>query len=580
MTTAVKHVLAVDEWIANASQRSRVTQSRCRDEPTLGEFSMCAAREIARGGHYVIVVEGRMGIGLTQGEVFAERFEVERELGSGGMGTVYLAIDTQTSLKVALKLLWPNRLSSEVMRQRFQREAEIGRSVRHPNIADAIASGLTEDGTPWFAMEYVQGETIEKHVQRDGPLKADDALVLLRQICSGLGAAHDQRIVHCDVSYRNALVRSDRGSGIVGKIIDFGVAKVLGASTTGTTQVLGTRVFMAPEQYRGRELAPSTDVWALGLLAFFVLTGKEYWVTEDSPERGAPPRIAETASSRAARLAPNVKLPPGFDVWFKRCTRESPTERFADANAAGEALSSWHSPQVDPFATTEQRPFLPRWRWLPLLGTVLVVGGVVVVLGDWRVPTGSEPPGPSVPTAWATAALPASSSRTPAPAPAPSVDVVQCPQSCCDHNIPCEAPSRNCVARWKCILCRDGVDARAWRLELRNVRLPAGSSWHGVQVCVSPAQASAYRQNCVFLSGRPGSAARVFDFPAQQGSAGEYIKVLGRENASGKLVRIAEKEVSMLIGAESICNGFSLAGFKQVDGTVLGVSFGLVEAAK
>lgn len=326
-----------------------------------------------------------MALGFDTGEMIADRFEVIRELGSGGWGTVYLTKDRISLSLVAVKLLWPNRMRDEVMRSRFLREVEIGRTIVHPNIATFLDAGFAGE-IPWIAMEYVDGGTLESHVKVHGRFRADRAADLLRKVCAGVGAAHIRSVIHCDVTYRNVLVPRDDTDRPEPKIIDFGIAKVLNVRT-GTTQLVGTKLFMAPEQHATRQVVPATDVWSIGLLGFFLLVGRDYWRDEDSPERNHPPRITDSASRRAAQLAPDVHLPPGFDRWFAKCTMYASSERFADANAAGEAIMNW---SADPVATTVRTPAPVRKMGSLWIGAI-VVTVVVVSVAMLRRPSAPSP---------------------------------------------------------------------------------------------------------------------------------------------------------------------------------------------
>ena len=205
--------------------------------------------------------------------MIADRFVIDGFAGSGGMGTVYRALDRQGGGVVALKLC---RVGAAAQVTRFEREIRALATVRHPGIVAHVADGHTADGQPFLAMEWLAGEDLARRLAR-GPLAPADALMLAERLAAALGAAHGLGIVHRDLKPSNVFLRG----GVVGDavVLDFGIARLgggtYGATLTATGSLLGTPEYMAPEQARGdRDVGPAADLFSLGSLLFECLTGR------------------------------------------------------------------------------------------------------------------------------------------------------------------------------------------------------------------------------------------------------------------------------------------------------------------
>src|SRR5215472_8383304 len=209
----------------------------------------------------------------------ARRYRITRPLGSGGMGTVFLAEQVAVGNRpVALKLLQRNLLDDPEFLTRFHLEASSTGRVRHPNVVTIYESGQDEDGTPYIAMEYLEGETLRQAMQVRGTLSPAEAAEILQQAGRGLNAAHKLGIIHRDLKPDNIfLARDDEGKLLV-KVVDFGIAKLREASThTVTGAFLGTPAYMSFEQAAGMrsdELDARSDVYSLGIVAYEMLTGR------------------------------------------------------------------------------------------------------------------------------------------------------------------------------------------------------------------------------------------------------------------------------------------------------------------
>lgn len=281
---------------------------------------------------------------LAPGSVFAERFRVLAYVGQGSMGSVYRAERLEGGALVALKLVKLDGADGRAVR-RFEREAESGQRIDSPYVARTLDAGKLGEGLGWLAMEYASGQSFEELVRSRAGLERDAARGVLSQLFGALAAAHAVGIVHRDLKPDNVRV-SDQEGQLVVKVLDFGIAKDFGVNTlSGTTPGLGTPLWTAPEQTReGYQPVASADVWALGLLAFFALSGGIYWRHTSATASLADLALEllrgeiVPASQRAAELGLSRELPRGFDAWFVRAVNRDPGLRFADAAEAWAAL--------------------------------------------------------------------------------------------------------------------------------------------------------------------------------------------------------------------------------------------------
>jgi serine/threonine-protein kinase len=211
-------------------------------------------------------------------------YTIEREIGEGGISHVYLARHSLLKRPVAVKVL-KAALASDEMITRFEREVQLCSRLSHPNTIEIYDYGRTRDGTFYYAMEYLDGLSLEDLVQRQGPLPVSRAVHALRQVCASLKEAHDHGLVHRDVKPHNLMLCRQGGELDVVKVLDFGLVKELeNAHTRDITQfarVLGTPLYMAPERLRNPADADArADIYALGAVAFFVLTGRRVFETQ------------------------------------------------------------------------------------------------------------------------------------------------------------------------------------------------------------------------------------------------------------------------------------------------------------
>ncbi|MFO0565686.1 MAG: serine/threonine-protein kinase [Polyangiaceae bacterium] len=294
--------------------------------------------------------------GLQPGTIFCGDFRIERALAMGGMGAVYVVEQLSTGRKRALKLLLPSLVENPRSRERFEQEARVASRINSDHVVEVVAAGVDpESGAPWLAMELLEGETLAQRIERAGPLRREETLEVMRQLCHALGAAHASGLVHRDVKPENIYLAMPRREGIpfTLKILDFGIAKLTedvrgAASATGA---VGSPLWMAPEQTGTTGVGPPTDVWALGLVVFHCLTGRLYWRSAEGSGATLQGLLKEVmldplvpAAQRATEFGVAANLPAGFDAWFSHTVARDPASRFPDASHALAALQSVLAP--------------------------------------------------------------------------------------------------------------------------------------------------------------------------------------------------------------------------------------------
>jgi eukaryotic-like serine/threonine-protein kinase len=270
------------------------------------------------------------------------------------MGAIFAAEHLATEQRVALKVLWPHVLGSTTAVESFQLEGRITARLGSDHIVRVLDAGFDEGlGVPFLSMELLRGLTLRALVGAAGALVPAEALFVLRQVASALDKAHtyvdrDGRaapIVHRDLKPENVFISVRERADVVVKVLDFGLAKVLSESHAHSHEIKGTPLFMAREQFSHGTVTPQIDVWALGLIAFYVLAGRVYWLSGTEGSGGVTSLLNEILllpspppTERAAALDLPAPWPAGFDAWFLRCLEHDPQRRFASAGKAIEAL--------------------------------------------------------------------------------------------------------------------------------------------------------------------------------------------------------------------------------------------------
>lgn len=295
----------------------------------------------------------------VQGAVISGRYELQGRLGSGGMSSVYTAVDHVLERTVAVKVLAEHLSDDEKFVARFRREALAVAKLIHPNIVQVYDTGVDND-RHYIVMEYVQGRSGAQLLQTQGKLAPEAAAEVGAQACAGLEYAHRQGIIHRDVKPGNLMVIGGPAAGdgepeladMTVKLTDFGIARA--AEQTRLTQVgsvVGTAAYLAPEQARGDEATPSSDVYALGTVLYQLLTGR-------LPYEGST--LAELAMRRESErpLSPTSyddSIPETLSAAVLRSLESDPAERYASARDLAEALRRGMA-GLDPFETLSEAP--------------------------------------------------------------------------------------------------------------------------------------------------------------------------------------------------------------------------------
>jgi len=263
------------------------------------------------------------------------QYRLEELLGRGAMGEVYRASHAMLRRPTAIKVIRPDAADAETLR-RFEREVRETSRLSHPNTVSVFDYGRTPDGAFYYAMEYLDGKDLRRIVEEHGPLPAARVIHLLGQACGALAEAHGVGLVHRDLKPSNVVVCRRGGVHDVVKVVDFGLVKDVTAAPdlTGTGAVCGTPETMAPEVLRGEPATASADLYALGVVGYFLLTGKPIFDAATALElighhmhtAPVPPRD---------RVA---SVPADVEAVILRCLRKEPGERFADAGDARKAL--------------------------------------------------------------------------------------------------------------------------------------------------------------------------------------------------------------------------------------------------
>ena len=266
---------------------------------------------------------------LPAGSVLGD-YLVERVIGRGGGGVVYAARHHSQPRTVAIKVLRAEMACYPSMITRFLREAEAVHKIRHPNIIEIHEISELEPRRPYYVMELLEGTDLRKLLQVHGRFAASELLELMEPICGAVGAAHEAGIVHRDIKANNVVVVETEGRRLV-KLLDFGIAKMLGPETAGQGltepgAMLGTAHNMAPEQIRCEKLDGRVDIYALGVLIYQLLTG-QYPFHADDPRQVALLHL-QAPAPRPSALA---QVPPALDAVVLKCLEKRPEKRFSTA---------------------------------------------------------------------------------------------------------------------------------------------------------------------------------------------------------------------------------------------------------
>ncbi|MDC3959159.1 protein kinase [Polyangium jinanense] len=273
---------------------------------------------------------------LEPGRIVGE-YRIERKIGEGGFGAVYAAVHPVIGKSAAIKVLNPQYSHNPVMVSRFVAEARAVNQIRHRGIIDIFSFGKLEDGRQYYIMELLEGVTLEGYLRQRGRLRPSEALPILRQIARALDAAHAAGIAHRDLKPENVYLVFDEDGSVFPKLLDFGIAKLLGESQghkTRTGTPMGTPLYMSPEQCRGKQVDHRTDIYSFGVMTHAVLTGAPPFMGDDVMD--VLMQQVQTPPPALSSVCPD--LPIGLDAPVLRMLAKDPTERPASVTAAIDAV--------------------------------------------------------------------------------------------------------------------------------------------------------------------------------------------------------------------------------------------------
>ena len=310
-------------------------------------------------------------------DALADRYRLERELGQGGMATVYLAQDLKHQRPVAIKVL-RQELAASLGADRFLREVQIAAKLQHPHILTLIDSGEA-DGFLYYVMPFVDGETLRAKLAREGEFPVGDAVRILREVADALAYAHGQGVVHRDVKPENIML-----SGRHALVMDFGVAKAVSEATgrqslTTVGVALGTPTYMSPEQATADpHVDHRADIYALGVMAYELLTGRPPF-TGNTPQQVIAAHVTQAADPVSRHRA----MPAPLADLVMRCLEKKPADRPQSAQELLDRFEQLATPSggMTPTGTAPYR--VVRHFRIPLVAGAAAVALLVVLGGLW-----------------------------------------------------------------------------------------------------------------------------------------------------------------------------------------------------
>jgi serine/threonine-protein kinase len=299
------------------------------------------------------------------GQVIADRYHIQKKLGEGGMGQVYLAEHVKMGRRCAVKIMSPAMMKDPDAISRFNREAANASRIGHPNVCSIYDFGETPDGLIYLAMEFIEGRSLNAILDESGTLPIPRAASIITQCADALQVAHDLEIVHRDLKPDNIMVITAKGRDTV-KVVDFGIAKAVGAEggaqkVTKTGFVVGTPEYMSPEQLAGDPVDGRSDLYSLALVFYRMLTGGTPFPAESQQETMIKRLTDDPLPLASAR--PDIRFPPELQRVMDRALARMPQDRYASAAEFARevrSVASVATGQVDIEAGTQQLQLRPR----------------------------------------------------------------------------------------------------------------------------------------------------------------------------------------------------------------------------
>ncbi len=332
------------------------------------------------------------------GQVVAGKYRIVRLLGEGGMGCVYMAeqmLGTSTR-KVALKTLHKHLSHDPHIKARFDREAGTVAALEHPNTIQVYDFGAMEDGTLYLVMEFVQGNSVADLLEKEGPMPPARVENIMRQVCGSLEEAHGHGIVHRDLKPDNVVLTERAGQKDWVEVLDFGIAKRSSehdpneAKLTQQGMVLGTPPYMSPEQFTGQPIDSRSDIYALGVMAYEMLTGRLPWQANTAWEWASKHMTEPPTPLDSQPLGAHV--PPAMRSAIQRALAKNKDERFGSVKEFFEAFSGKHGAEAALPAPIPGRAKTEIGAPMPMMGGM---GGPAVTPGAFAAPAPGPGPGPA-----------------------------------------------------------------------------------------------------------------------------------------------------------------------------------------
>lgn len=275
------------------------------------------------------------------GQIIGKRYRLDKALGAGGMGSVWVAEHLAMGTRVALKIIAAEWKKHPIALARFRREARAAAEIRSPHVVQILDYDVDDEAGPFIVMERLSGEDLGTRLYREGTIPASLLATIGIQVGRALSKAHAAGVIHRDLKPENIFLCTDDDGSVLVKLLDFGVAKVQQPEAsdefrTAAGVLVGTLSRMSPEQVQGRMVDHRADLWAFGLVAFQCLVGHAP-IDDTLPPGQVMLQIAVRALPVPSHFSPNV--PEGFDAWFEKATQVDPARRFQDAREAAQSLA-------------------------------------------------------------------------------------------------------------------------------------------------------------------------------------------------------------------------------------------------
>jgi serine/threonine-protein kinase len=326
-------------------------------------------------------------IAVREGDVLADKYRVERVLGSGGMGVVVAARHLRLEERVAIKFLHPDALTNAEAVARFEREARAAAKIKSEHVARVSDVGTLDNGCPYMIMEYLEGEDLAQWLQQRGPLAIDQAVEFILQTCEAMAEAHGLGIVHRDLKPANLFCIRRPDDLLSIKVLDFGISKVsvgAGLDMTRADAVMGSPLYMSPEQMlSARSVDARTDIWSMGVILYELISGRGPFRGENLPEVCMSIASHPTPSLRATR----PDMPANLDAVIAKCLQKDRKRRYSNVAELAVALA--------PFAPKRARASVDR------ISRVIRSAGLAdSVASPPSSDPSAEPPSPATIASW------------------------------------------------------------------------------------------------------------------------------------------------------------------------------------